>query len=78
MKPIEMIARFDVLGKSRPVKFRLEDKVIVVHQVLTSNEEKLAGNRMNVYQCQSEVDGELRRYELKFELQTCKWFLYKI
>lgn len=36
------------------------------------------GNRMKIYSCQSEIAGKIRRYELKFELKTCKWFLYKM
>lgn len=78
MKPIEMIARFDLGGNPRPVKLKFEDKVIIIDQIIISSEEKLAGNRMKVYECRSEVDKRLIRYELKFELQTCRWFLYKI
>ncbi|CDX00752.1 Hypothetical protein DPCES_0865 [Desulfitobacterium hafniense] len=41
-------------------------------------DEKLVGNPVKVYQCQSEVYGRIVRYELRFELHTCKWFLYKM
>ena len=78
MKPIEMIAWFNMEGVPNPVRFKLADKVIKVDQVTSKSEEKLAGNRMIIYRCQSEINGELRPFELKFELQTCKWFLFKL
>ena len=78
MKPIEMIAWFTKDGVPNPVRYKLDDKVIRVEQVISKSEEKLAGNRMIVYRCQSEINGELRPFELKFELLTCRWFLFKI
>jgi len=78
MSPIEMIAWFTKDGVPNPVRYKLEGKVIRVEQVTSRSEEKLAGNQMIIYRCQSEIDGELRPFELKFELQTCKWFLFKM
>lgn len=78
MKPIEMIARFTEVGVLHPVKFRLDNTIIKVEQVTSKTEEKLAGNRMIIFRCQSELHGKLTPYELKLELQTCKWFLYKL
>lgn len=59
-------------GKPMPARFKYGNQVFDVEQVLDISEEKLAGNRMKIYSCQSEIDGELKRYDLKFELQTCK------
>ncbi|KUO71306.1 MAG: hypothetical protein APF81_01700 [Desulfosporosinus sp. BRH_c37] len=78
MKPIDMIAWFTKDGVLTPVRYKIEDNVIKVDQVTSKSEEKLAGNRMIIYRCQSEINGVLRLFELKYELQTCKWFLYKI
>ena len=77
MRPVEMIAWFD-FDKPRPIKFKLGDKVLKVEQVINFCEEKLAGNSMIVYRCQSEMNGKLKPFGLRFELQTCKWFLFKI
>ena len=77
MRPVEMLAWFNEEGP-HPLKFKLNDKVIKVEQILSSTQERLAGNRMVVYKCQSEMNGELKPFELKFEMQTCKWFLFKI
>lgn len=78
MKPIEMIAWFTKEGVLNPIRYKIDDKVIRIDQVTSKSEEKLAGNRMIIYRCQSEINGELRPFELKFELQTCKWFLFKM
>lgn len=78
MKPIEMIAWFTKDGVPKPIRFRIEDQVIKVEQVPSKSEEKLAGNRMIIYRCQSAINGELKAFELKYELQTCKWFLFKM
>ncbi|AFM40683.1 hypothetical protein Desaci_1691 [Desulfosporosinus acidiphilus SJ4] len=78
MQPIEMIAWFDIPGTPRPIRFRHDGNVVKIEQIIRLSEEKLAGNRMKIYECQSNVNGQLKRYELKYELGTCKWFLYKI
>ncbi|MGI6777685.1 MAG: hypothetical protein ACOX7R_06555 [Acetivibrionales bacterium] len=83
MKPIEMIAWFTKDGKPSPIKYRLADgegrnTVIKVDKLITREEEKLAGNRMVIFRCQSFIDGIERVYELKYEISTCKWFLFKM
>ncbi|KUO75745.1 MAG: hypothetical protein APF81_17870 [Desulfosporosinus sp. BRH_c37] len=78
MKPIDMIAWFTKHGVPNPIRFRIDDQVIKVQQVTSKSEEKLAGNRMIIFRCQSEINGVLRAFELKYELQTCKWFLFKM
>lgn len=83
MKPIEMIAWFTEQGAPTPVKYRttLEDKSkvsIKVDKIITKDEEKLAGNRMIIFKCQSIINGTEKAYELKYEINTCKWFLYKM
>lgn len=82
MKPIEVVARFSQDGIPHPVKYKVtfEDKPIVIQvdKILFKTEEKLAGNRMIIYRCQSEINGILKQFELKYELNTCRWFLFKI
>jgi hypothetical protein len=43
-----------------------------------TNEERRAENPMVVYGCQGQVGGQKRLLELKYEIHTCKWYLYKI
>ncbi len=83
MKPIEMIAWFTEDGIPKPLRYRITDEngektVIKVNKVITTSEEKLAGNRMIIYTCQSCINNIEKVYELKYELSTCKWYLSKI
>ncbi len=83
MQPIEMIAWFTLEGIPNPIRYKIKAEdafpiVVKVDRVVTRSEEKLAGNRMFIFRCQSEIDGLLKLFELKYELNTCKWYLYKI
>ena len=82
-KPIEMVAWTDINGKINPIRFRIanEDEsisVIKVDKVVTVDKEKLAGNNMLVYKCQGMIKGTERLYEIKYEISSCKWILFKI
>lgn len=84
MRPIDVIALFSSTGKLTPIRFRVPAKdneeatTISVNQIQVIQEEKLAGNRMTIFRCQSVINGTERIYELKHESDTCKWFLYKM
>lgn len=82
-QPIEMISYTDDKGDIRPLRFRLkvEDealRVIKVDKVIIRETEKLAGNNMIVFKCQSLIDNVEKLFEIKYELKTCKWILFKI
>ncbi|HBV85745.1 MAG TPA: hypothetical protein DEF42_03600 [Desulfosporosinus sp.] len=76
--PIEVLAHFEENGTPHPLRIKINGKELRIEQVLSTIEEKLAGNRMLVFRCQSEIKGELRPFEIKFEMGTCKWFLWKM
>jgi len=83
MKPIEMIAWFTKDGYPIPLRYRLTDEdeenvVIKVDKILFKEEQKIAGNRMILYRCESIINNTLRVFELKYEISTCKWFLFKM
>jgi len=83
MKPIKMIVWFNEDGTPNPVRFniRMDDEssvTIRIDRVIKKHEEKLAGNRMLVFTCQSVINNMERIYELKYELNSCKWYLYKM
>jgi len=77
MKPITVLAHFNNDGP-HPLRFKLAGKEIKVEQVVSVTEEKLAGNKMLNFRCQSKIKGELRPFEIKFELGTCKCYLWKM
>lgn len=82
-KEVEMVAWFKEAGEIVPVRFRMKDATeawltIRVDHVSHVSLEKTAGNPMLVFRCQSQLGGEIRPYELKYELDTCRWMLYKM
>lgn len=82
-KPIDMIAKFAQDGTITPVKFRIlnEDeswKEIKIDNIISRDIEKFAGNKMLVFNCQSLLNDQMRLYQLKYEIDSCKWMLFKI
>ena len=76
--PISILAHFETDGTPHPLRLKLNGETIKIEQVVSTTEEKLAGNRMLCFRCQSEISGALKPFEIKFELGTCKWYLYKM
>jgi hypothetical protein len=80
-KPIDVVAYFDKDGV-HPARFKVEGKdgavVVKVGRVVKKGMEKLAGNYMMVFTCESEINGQIKPYEIKYELGTMKWMLFKI
>ena len=72
--PIDMIAIFDKEGKIKPYKFKYNDKPVIVQKVMRSYEKKIAGNRHIFFIC--EHNGR-DIYELKYAVDSYKWFLFK-
>lgn len=81
-KSIDMIAWFQEDGQIRPLKFKIEEsgrhEIIKVDRIISTGTEKQAGNVMHVFECQSEIEGQIRRYQLKYEIETTRWILFKI
>ena len=83
VKPIEMVAWTDTKGNINPVRFKItkDDEsisVVKIDKVICVDKEKLAGNNMLVYKCQSVINGLDKLYEIKYELSSCRWILFKI
>ena len=81
--PIEMVAWFTQEGIPRPVRFRLVNEegtytIIKIDRIISKDREKLAGNEMLIFRCESMITGIHKVYEIKYEIRTCKWILYKI
>jgi hypothetical protein len=82
-KPIEMVCWFEKSGMPHPVRFKVtkEDEsnaVIKIDRIISVDKERLAGNEMMVFKCQSVINNTSKIFELKYELGTCKWMLFKM
>ena len=69
-----MIAVFDSEGKIMPFKFKYQRKTVQVEEIVKSYQERLAGNERIVFVCKH---NGWNLYELKFVLDSHKWFLFK-
>jgi hypothetical protein len=83
VKEITMLSWTDLRGAITPIKFLIANKdesisTIIIDKVIKVEEEKLAGNRMRVFTCQSVIKGAERIFELKSEISSCKWILWKL
>ena len=80
-KSIDVIAFFEKDGGVKPLRFRISEdegeKVIKINRVVNREIEKLAGNVMEKFVCIASVNGVERIFEIKYELLTKKWILFK-
>ena len=82
-KPIEVLSVMDTKSNITPLRFKMETedesyRVIKIDKVIDRTQERLAGNYMMVFNCQSLIENIEKRYEIKYEFATCKWILFKI
>ena len=81
-KPIEVVAWFDSIGNVSPVRFRIiqdeETTTVIIDKVIRQTKERLAGIDMLAFTCQSLIKDTKKTYEIKYELCTCRWVLFKI
>ncbi len=81
-KKIEMIAYFKEDGKVKPIKFRLEEdnkcEVIKISKIISTELEKLCGNKMWVFTCTAVISSTERIFEIKYDIENAKWILFKI
>ena len=64
-KPVDMVCWFEKSGMPHPIRFKLtaEDEsevVIKVDKVITTEKERLAGNDMLLFRCQSVINNQQR------------------
>jgi len=82
-KEVDMIAIFDKEDMPKPYKFKYiaenqEQVTIKVDTVITTEKKSLLGFPILSFQCQSIINGYLRRYEIIYDIQKLKWRLFKI
>jgi hypothetical protein len=73
-KPIKVMAIFQADGKIEPIKFRLEENVVYIKKIVKTYEEKIVGNKRVVFVCEH---NNCELYELKYELDSKVWYLFK-
>lgn len=82
-KPIEMISWTEEDGQIHPVRFKIanndgEKIVYPVLNVFTTELSRIAGNRVVRYNCEISINALNKLCEIRYEIDTCKWVLFKI
>lgn len=75
---IECMAVWGKDGSINPIRFKFKGKVYGHIQIKYMNANKHAGNVMYEYTCIASCEGQEHPCELRYELSTCIWYLYKI
>jgi|GEM_PF-634341 len=83
-KPVNALVVFTA-GKNQPrpykIKFENERGELIrinVDDILYVEKRKQCGDYMLVYSCQSEIEGVLHRFELRYLFKDANWELFKI
>jgi hypothetical protein len=80
---IEMICLFGKEGIV-PLKFKYQEnddaeyKVIKIDKIISREMEHPCGNVAFIYNCQSEIDGVVKLYQIKYIVEDFRWLLFKI
>lgn len=83
MQQVEVIAWFKLDEFPVPIRIRItnDDKsysVINLDKILDKRIDNTAGNKMINYKCQTIDEDILKPLELRYEVSTRRWFLYKM
>lgn len=81
-KKIEMIAQFKGDGTIIPIRFRIKEEdsynVIKIKNIIKVDEQKIAGEKLRAYTCTAVINNLEKIFELRFNINKCEWYLYKI
>lgn len=80
---IKVMALMPSNADPKPLKIKIHDennieRLLKIYNVLSINHEKLAGNKMIKYICECQIAEDLIYVEIKYELDTCLWYLINI
>lgn len=75
---INCLAWSDRQGNIEPIRFRFKENVYGHIQILYHTTNNHAGNLIHIFGCIAECTGKRYECELRFEISTCIWYLYKI
>lgn len=82
VKPIKMVCWMNEEGQVTPIRFKIAtedgDKVFSIMSTHNIEQTRVAGNRVYRYECYVDINGTARACEIRYEVDSCKWVLFKI
>lgn len=78
---VKMRADYEPDGKITPLKFKYinaeqAEVVVPVGRVKSRDISKLAGNKMVVFRCETQIGSQVKEFELRYEVDTQIWYYY--
>ncbi len=82
-KPIEMISWTEESGRIHPLRFKIESPdgsrhVIKVSNIYNSELNRIAGNKVYKFTCEIKMNGYNKICELRYDVDSCRWSLFKL
>lgn len=82
-KSIDMISWTEKDGKIHPLKFKVfiengESYVYKIRRIYNFEIEKYSGNKVYKFICEIINNNSIKICELRYDLDSCKWVLFKI
>lgn len=82
-RPIQMISWTEENGRIHPLRFKIEGTdgdrhVYKIEKIYTSDLEKIAGNKVYKFTCEININGINKICELRYDLESCRWNLFKL
>ncbi len=82
-KPIKMVLWTQEDGRIHPLRFQLKRKdgseqVCQITRVFGVDENKFSGNKTLLFNSEFKLDDRYFPCILKYELESCRWWLFKV
>ena len=82
-RPIEMISWTDESGHLHPLRFKIENPggdrhIIKITKIYTSEPVQVAGNKVVKFTCEINMNGYNKICELRYDVESCRWNLFKL
>ncbi|NDL67384.1 hypothetical protein [Anaerotalea alkaliphila] len=82
-KPIQMISWTESDGRIHPLRFKVEEeggacRVFRILGLHSTEPDRVAGNKVLKFVCGIVVDGTEKVCELRYDLDSCRWILFKL
>lgn len=83
LKPIEVVANFSPEGRISPIRFRVITdetgyETIYINNISRRRRERAGKSFIDIYTCTGQVMGAEKLLELKYEISSGEWSLYRM
>ena len=82
-KPIQMVNWTDENGTITPVRFKIKNEegaatVVKILGIHKRDKERIAGNITYTFHCEILINQQTLLCEIRYDLASCKWILFKL